>query len=150
MGDDQAFIEAAQREVLDQLRARREAGKYDTIVAVIQSPTGELYRGTTFETSQPQFDFCAERHALHNMFTADPTITSFDRLFVAGAVPEPSDPVTTPCGACRSALHDVNPDATVFCSHFVREPDGWNEFPNVERFSVAELLPNAYDPPSWD
>ena len=58
--------------------------------------------------------------------------------------------MTTPCGACRHALHEVNPEATVFCSHFIRESEGWNEFPTMEQFTVAELYPSAYEPPTWE
>ena len=150
MTDSEQFVEAAKERVIDQLRARREAGLSDTIVAVVQSPTGILHTGTPFESSQPQFGFCAERHALHNMFHANPELTSFKRLFVAGAVPEATESVTTPCGACRHALHEANPDATIYCSHVIREPKGWNEFPDVERFTVEELYPSPCDPPTWE
>lgn len=150
MSDPQQFLKDAQAAVLEQLRARRAAGKHDTIVAVIESPGGDLYTGTPFETGLSQFDFCAERHALHDMQADDPTVESFERMFVAGPVPDAAEPVTTPCGACRSALHEVNPDATVICSHVVRTADGWNAFPNLERFTVAELLPSAYSEPAWE
>ena len=150
MIEAETFMAEAKERVIEQLRARRDAGKYDTIVAVVQSPADTFHTGTPFETSQPQFDFCAERHALHNLFHANPECTSFERLFVAGAVPDASESVTTPCGACRHALHEVNPEATVYCSHVVREPEGWNEFPSVEQFTVEELYPSAYDPPTWE
>ena len=78
MTETEVFLADAKQRVLDQLRARRDAGKYDTIVAVIQSPTDTLYTGTTFQTSQPQFYFCAERHALHNMLSANPELDSFE------------------------------------------------------------------------
>lgn len=67
-GDEEsAFLAAARERVLDQLRERRAAGLHDTIVAVARSPSGTRYVGKTFRSSQPQFGFCAERHALNAM-----------------------------------------------------------------------------------
>lgn len=140
------FVEEAKERVVEQLRARRDSGKHDTIVAVVQSTSDTLYTGTTFESSQPQFGFCAERHALHNLFHTNPELDSFERLFVAGAVPDPNEPVTRPCGACRHALYETNPEATVYCSHFIRESEGWNAFSTIEQYTVAELYPSAYQP----
>lgn len=147
---DDDFLADAKARVLDHLRARRDAGKHDTVVAVVEAPDGTLHEGSTFLSSQPQFDFCAERHALHEMEHETPAFESFERLFVAGAVPSPDDEVTTPCGACRHALHEFNPDATVFCSTVVREETGWTAFPSVESFTVADLYPHPFEPPTWD
>lgn len=148
--DEEEFIEEAKSRVMEQLRKRRAAGKHDTIVAVVQSPTGDLYKGTTFRTTQPQFDFCAERHALHNMFHEHPEVDSFERLFVAGAVPEVDGNVTTPCGACRHVMNEANPDATVICSNFVRESEGWIQFPTLKRFTVEDLYPHHQPLPTWE
>lgn len=84
------------------------------------------------------------------MFHATPGLGSFERLFIAGAVPATTESVTTHCGACRHALHGANPGATVYCSQVISESDGWNEFPTVERFTVEELHPSPHDPPTWE
>lgn len=150
VSDERTFVEEAKHRVMEQLRARRAAGKHDTIVSVIQSPSGDLYEGTTFQTTQPQFGFCAERHALHNMFHDHPETDSFKRIFTAGAIPDAGANVTTPCGACRHALHQANPDGTVICSNFVREAEGWTQFPAIERFTVSELYPHHHELPTWE
>lgn len=146
----EAFRETAETRVMAQLQARREAGLHDTIVAVIEGPEGTLYEGSTFLSSQPQFGFCAERHALHDLEHDRPGVDSFERLFVAGAVPEADHGVVTPCGACRHALYEVAPEATVICSCVVREETGWQAFPTHERFTVAELYPEHVPLPTWD
>ncbi|MHB9288786.1 hypothetical protein ACKVMT_17290 [Halobacteriales archaeon Cl-PHB] len=148
--DDRRFLDAAEARLRDCLETRRAAGQHDAIVAVARSPTGELYAGVPLETSQSQFDVCAERAALAAMERAEPATTSLDDILVAGPVPEAEPSVTTPCGACRHAIHDHSPEATVFCSNFVREGDGWTTFPTLERYTAAELYPHRTDHPTWE
>lgn len=56
----------------------------------------------------------------------------------------------TPCGACRHAVHELDPTAPVFCSTVVREAEGWTAFPSTERFTAAELYPEHRELPTWD
>ena len=148
--DSRPFLDKAESRILSYLRDRRDANLYDTIVAIVQSQSGSIYEGIPFETSQPLFNFCAERHALNNMLHSEPGCNQFDCLLVAGPVPDATDGVITPCGACRHALYNLAPDATIYCSNFVREDEGWNMFPSIERYTSADLHPHHQSLPTWD
>lgn len=112
--------------------------------------SGNIYVGMPFETSQSQFDFCAERHAINTMQYAETETTKFDVILVACPVPDADEPVTTPCGACRHAIRQFSDDATVFCSNFVRRADGWTMFPALERYTAEELYPHQTHHPTWE
>ncbi|WP_121822497.1 hypothetical protein [Halostella salina] len=145
-----SFVDEARRRVLAHARRRRQAGLTDVLYAVVRSTSGSLYDGTPFETSMPQFDFCAERHAINNMLHAEPETDAFTDLLVAEPVPDESTDPKTPCGACRHAILEFGDDATVYCASFVRESDGWTMFPRLNRYTAAELYPDHQDHPSWD
>lgn len=144
------FLEQARNRILKHARQRRQAGKTDKLYAVVQSASGDLYTGVPFETTMPQFDFCAERHAINNMLYAEPETTTFTTMLVASPVPDESTPPVTPCGACRHALHQFSDDGTVYCTTFVRESDGWTMFPRLTQYSATELFPAHQGHPSWD
>jgi len=80
----------------------------------------------------------------------EPTGT-VETVLVAGPVPPDAVRPTMPCGTCRDAIHAVGSrDTTVLASCFVREQEGWDIFPVMERYTVGELYPEPYDPPTWD
>jgi cytidine deaminase len=143
------FVERARERILDHAKDRRRAGLTDKLYAVARSETGILYEGVPFETSMPQFDFCAERHAINEMLYAEPGAT-LDAILVATPAPDETAPPPTPCGACRHAIAEFGDDATVLCTTFVREDDGWTTFPRVERFTGDELYPDHQGHPSWE
>lgn len=147
---EREFVDEARRRILDHATARRTAGFFDELHAVVRSTSGRVYDGVPFETSMPQFDFCAERHAINNMLYAETEAASVDAVLVAGPVPDEDADVTTPCGACRHAIHQFGDDATVFCSNFVREAEGWNVFPEMERYTAEELYPHPGSQPQWE
>lgn len=144
------FIERARERILDHAQTRRQAGLTDRIYAVVQSEAGSLYDGIPFETSMPQFDFCAERHAINNMLYAEPETARLESLLVATPVPDESAAPPTPCGACRHAINEFSDDATVYCTTFLREADGWTMFPELDRYTAAELYPDHQGQPDWD
>lgn len=148
--DEQSFLDEAGDRILAHSRARREAGLYDKIHAVVRSASGEYYEGMSFEPAQPQFGFCAERHAILDMQYAETETTTIDTILTAGAVPVADHDVIMPCGACRHVIEEFGEDATVFCSSFVRTPDGFELFPRLERYTPAELFPEAKPLPTWE
>lgn len=147
---EREFVDEARRRIQSHSERRKAADRYDKIHAVARSTSGEIYEGTPFETSQPQFDCCAERHAINELHYAETEATAFDAILVAGPVPDEGDSVTTPCGACRHAIEEFGDDPTVFCTNFVREDDGWTMFPTIERYTADELYPHHQPHPTWD
>lgn len=147
---EREFVDRARSRILDHSRQRREAGLVDRIHAVARSATGELYEGMAFETSQPQFDCCAERHAIADMHYAETERATLDALLVAGPVPDAEADPVTPCGACRHAIHEFGENPTVYCATFVREPEEWTAFPTVERYTAEQLYPARRPHPEWD
>lgn len=147
---EREFLAEARGLIRASARSRREASLHDKIHAVARSGDGACYEGMAFETSLAQFDVCAERHALANMHHAETEHATLDAILVAGPVPDVDGEPTTPCGACRHAIHDIAPDATVICTNFVRADDGWTMFPTVDRYTATELYPGRTDPPSWE
>ena len=143
------LVEAAREEVLAVCQRRRDAGRYDAIVAVAASTAGERYVGIPLELPQPQLNHCAERHAINELRKAEPD-GELAGIVVAVPVPEAGAGVTTPCGACRQAIHEVGPDATVLCGNFVREAEDWTVFPRLERYTAAGLLPAHQGLPEWN
>lgn len=144
------FIERAQERIRDHAETRRQADLADQIYAVVQSEAGSLYDGIPFETSLAQFDFCAERHAINNMLYAEPESARLETLLVATPVPDDSVAPPTPCGACRHAIDEFSDDGVVYCTTYVREPDGWAMFPALDRYSATELYPDHQGHPSWE
>ncbi len=93
---------------------------------------------------------CAERHAINNMQYAETEATKLDVILIVGPVPDTDETVTTPCGACRHAIHQFSDNATVFCSNFVRQADGWTMFPTIERYTAEELYSHHRSHPTWE
>ncbi|PSP55420.1 hypothetical protein BRC82_05630 [Halobacteriales archaeon QS_1_67_19] len=149
-GDKSAFIEQARQRIRTHALKRRQAGCTDKLYAVVRSNTGEFYDGIPLETSMPQFDVCAERHAINNMRYSEPGAATCEAILIATPVPDETAAPPTPCGACRHAIHQFSDDATVYCTTFVREDDGWTMFPRIERYSATELYPDHRGHPAWD
>lgn len=147
---DRSFLETAEERLLEHATRRRQVGRTDVIFAVVRSTAGNVYDGIPLETSAPQLDHCAERHAINAMRQAEPGDPGLDAILVAGPVPDESSSVTTPCGACRHVIDEFSDDGTVYCSSYVREPDGWTVFPTVERYTATGLYPDHHPHPTWD
>lgn len=148
--EESAFVERARKRILEHARKRRRAGHTDKLYSVVRSETGNLYDAIPFETSMSQLNFCAERHAINDMLYAEPDSASVSDLLVATPVPDETHDPPTPCGACRHAIHEFSDDATVYCTTFVREEDGWTTFPRLERYTATELYPDHQGLPTWD
>ena len=148
--DEQPFLEAAEGRIRDHAVDRRRAGRTDVIHAVVRSTTGAVYEGVPFESDAPQFNYCAERHAINELRFAEPGTGAVDVILVAGPVPDADASVTTPCGACRHAIDEFGDDPTVYCGTFVREEEGWELFAKLERYDATELYPHHRPHPTWD
>jgi cytidine deaminase len=96
--------------------------------AAIETSAGTIVTGCNVENASYGLTICAERNALAAAVSAGHT--TFRRLALVSDAAHP----ITPCGTCRQALHEFGGDIVV---------ESWAG-EEVQRWTVAELLPNAF------
>ena len=119
----------------------------------IRTPAGEerVVPGNNYELATYR-SVCAERHALHRAYAEyteigddgpiRPEVTAVAVYCAVGAGPQ------QPCGDCRQALHEVNPDIEVIsASGPGRQGD---HDPRVTLTTVRALLPHGFEAASLD
>ncbi|MDY6777209.1 MAG: hypothetical protein SVU32_00960 [Candidatus Nanohaloarchaea archaeon] len=149
--NEQRLVETAKERIRKHARERRKQGLNDILYAFVRSTSGSIYAGKPFESNQPSFNFCAERHAINTMQYEETEEARLDAILVAGPVPEGREQPVTPCGACRHAIHEFGGGETpVIAASFVRQDRGWELFTALERYTASELYPAAYEPVNWD
>jgi cytidine deaminase len=90
---------------------------------------GEIFQGVNVENAAYPATMCAERSALSAAVAAG--ITDIDAIAVVGDSESP----TVPCGCCRQALSEFNPEMRVIMGGTTDE---------VLVMSLDELLPEAF------
>nr|EGQ40749.1 MAG: cytidine deaminase [Candidatus Nanosalinarum sp. J07AB56] len=145
------LLEYSRNEILNVCERRKNEGLFDVLFAFVLSESGEMYSGKAFESSQPQFGFCAERHAINQMQYEETEKSEIKSMLIAGPVPKGSDHVVMPCGACRHAVNEFgNEETDIICTNFIRTEENWNLFEEMERFNPNQLYPEAYEPVEWE
>lgn len=91
--------------------------------------SGEIFQGVNVENAAYGSTLCAERGALMAAVAAG--CTEIDAVAVAGDSESP----TVPCGACRQALAEFNPEMRVIMGGRADE---------VRVMTLDELLPEAF------
>ncbi len=130
MGDKE-LIEKAKR-----ARLKAYAPYSDSKVgAALLTKSGKVYTGANVENASYGLTVCAERAAVQK------AVNSGDRIFVKMAVVADRNPPITPCGACRQVLSEFTKDLKIICA---------NLHGKVERHSLKELLPEAFEKGSTD
>jgi cytidine deaminase len=98
--------------------------------AALETESGTIIPGCNVESASYGLTICAERVAVFRGVSEG--FRCFRRVAVVTDTPSP----TPPCGACRQLLWEFAPDAEVLLANL----QGM-----VLRFSVRELIPNAFD-----
>jgi cytidine deaminase len=98
--------------------------------AVVETADGEIFKGCNIESSSYGLTVCAERIAIWK------AVSEGNRKFTRLVVVADTETLTPPCGACRQIIWEFCRDAAVIFANL----DGQSE-----SFSVAELLPRAFD-----
>lgn len=150
--EKEELIQYARERIGEHAKKRWENGLYDVLYAFVLSESGEIYEGKPFESSQPSFNFCAERHAINQMQFEETEESKIEAVLVAGPVPDENHKGTMPYGACRHTINEFGDEnTTVIASNFVRKEGGeWNLFPKIQKYQIPQLYPEAYEPIEWD
>ncbi|MCP3961865.1 MAG: hypothetical protein GY719_28825 [bacterium] len=147
-------LEGWRRELLDAARGAAETAHcdyshYPVGAAVrIKTPAGEerIVTGNNYELATFR-SVCAERHAIHQAYAEHsvagedglvrPEVTAVAVYCAVSAAPQ------QPCGDCRQALHEVNPDIEVIAAAGPGS-DGTLD-PRVTLTTVRALLPHGFE-----
>jgi cytidine deaminase len=97
--------------------------------AALETSAGTIVTGCNVENASYGLTICAERNALAAAVTAGHR--QFRRLALVSDAPAP----ISPCGSCRQVLQEFGSDIMV---------ESWAG-DQVQRWTVAELLPAAFD-----
>jgi cytidine deaminase len=97
--------------------------------AALLTPDGEVYTGCNVENAAYGLTMCAERNALFH------AVAEGRREFAVIAVV--TENCVAPCGSCRQALAEFNPQMTVI----VADTAG-----NRKVYTLDQLLPHAFGP----
>jgi len=98
--------------------------------AALEAEDGTILTGCNVESASYGLTMCAERVAIFK------GVSEGKRRFVRVAIVTDAETLTSPCGACRQLLWEFAPDAEVLLA---------NLHGLVKRFTMRELLPDAFD-----
>jgi cytidine deaminase len=97
--------------------------------AAVFTAEGDIFRGVNVENAAYGATLCAERNALANAVAHG--FTDIQAIAVVGD----SDTPTVPCGCCRQALAEFNPEMRVIMG---------GQSDEVKAMTLDELLPEAF------
>ena len=103
--------------------------------AALLTKSGRVYTGANVENSTFGLTVCAERVAVFK------AVSRGEKEFQKMVVVADKDPPITPCGACRQVLSEFAKDLKIVCANLQGK---------VERYSLRELLPEAFEKGSTD
>jgi len=128
---EKELIEKAKRA---RLKAYAPYSKFK-VGAALLTKSGKVYTGANVENSTFGLTICAERVAVFK------AVSRGEKKFLKIVVVADKDPPVTPCGACRQVLSEFAKDLKVICASLQGK---------VERYSLKELLPVAFEKRSTD
>ena len=148
--NEKKLVNHAKKAVVVYNRLRHSKGGIDTLYAFLISDSGTIHEGACFETNAQHANVCGERHAIANMILAESYKAKIKSVVVAGPVPEVQKNSTPPCGTCRHLIWEFGaPNTTVICIQYIHQKNGW-VFPKMQKYTIKELYPKAYEPVQWD
>jgi cytidine deaminase len=119
-----------EKKALDAMRYSYSPYSKITVGASILCDDGSIYSGTNIENASYGITLCAERVALFK------AVSEGHRKFKAIMIASTAGPLT-PCGSCRQALFEFNPEIEVMVMHDAKN----------ERWKLKELLPVGFSIP---
>jgi len=104
--------------------------------AAVLAANGAIHAGANVENASFGLTICAERNAVFQ------AVAQGVRSIEAVVLYTPTPSAATPCGACRQVLHEFGPEALIVCCT--------DDAAAERRYSLAELLPDAFGPDATD
>ncbi|NQY43105.1 MAG: cytidine deaminase [Legionellales bacterium] len=99
--------------------------------ACVRSNNGKFYNGCNVENGSYSLAICAEASAVASMINGG--CKSIKDVFVYSKLASQC----SPCGACRQIIHEFSSDTT---NIYLCDNDG----SNIQKYSIASLLPNPF------
>jgi cytidine deaminase len=106
--------------------------------AAVRMASGAIFKGCNIENASYGLTICAERVALYAAIASGE-----HSIMQLALVADRAEPVS-PCGACRQVLSELAPGAQVLMASIT----GATSDATLQRATVAELLPSAFELPS--
>jgi len=103
--------------------------------AALLTRSGKVHTGANVENSTFSLTVCAERVAVFK------AVARGDKDFAKIVVVADKGLPITPCGACRQVLSEFAKDLKIVCTNLQGK---------IERYSLKELLPEAFEKGSTD
>ena len=148
--DEQRLVDHAKQAVVKYNKLRQAKGEDDTLYAFVLSDSGKIFEGACFETDLEHANICGERHAIANMILEETYKAKIISVVITDPVPEMQEDSTTPCGTCRSIIWEFKaPKTTILSLQYMRNKENY-VFPKVEKHTIKELYPDAYEPVEWE
>ncbi len=122
---DKALIKSA----LDALKNSHSPHSGFRVGAAILTTSGGIYPGTNVEFDAFSLTVCAERAAIFN------AVSGGEKDFVKIAIATSSRKFKYPCGLCRQAMMEFNPELEVILITSDKE---------IKRFILKEIMPNYF------
>lgn len=117
------------REAFKALKNSRSPHSKFKVGAALLSSKGKIYPGTNVEFDAFTLTVCAERSALFN------AISNGERDFIKIAIATNSTDFKFPCGLCRQAFIEFNPDLEIILL---------NKNKKLKKIILKELLPQYF------
>ena len=97
--------------------------------AAILTGSGKIYKGTNIEFDAYTLTVCAERAALFN------AVSNGDKRFIKIAIATTTTGFKFPCGLCRQALVEFNPEMELLLI---------NKSNRVKKLKLKKLIPHHF------
>ena len=98
--------------------------------AAVLTDDGTVITGCNVENASYGLAICAERNAIGRAIAMG--YARFDTIAVV------SEPLATPCGACRQFIVEFGKEIRVICADA-------NHLDEVREWTIAELIPESFD-----
>lgn len=148
--DEKKLVEYAKKAIVKFNKKRHSKGGIDSLYAFVMSDSGKIYGGACLESTISSGTLCGERHAIANMVLQETYKAKIRAVVVADPVPKVQKKSSTPCGTCRHVIWERgSPSTSVICMQYIQNKGNWT-FPKMEKFTIKQLYPNAYEMVKWD
>lgn len=129
--DEKRFVDSVRDVVTEFLETRTEEDIDNGVGAFVLSGSGSVYHGVPVGAARW---IHGEENAIGNMVTKEGVTSRVKMILIVGG----DENICMPCGICRTWIHKFgNKDVSILA--------GNQKLTKVEKFTIAELYPHAYE-----